>query len=360
MLRLTNIIITQFKNYTLSSFGFPQRVTGICGLNGKGKTNLLDAIYYTCFTKSYFSRADAMSIQFDKDGFRIEAAFDKQADLKKVVYINRGTGKKELLVNDTPYMKFSEHIGNYPAVMIAPDDIELITGSSEGRRKFVDTVQSQVDADYLRQLIVYNKVLQQRNSLLKQFAEQGKTDLSLLEILDAQLVKPGSYIYEKRKAFTAALIPLVQQFYAQIANNEEMVTLQYDSQLNDSDFAALLLQHRQKDMILQRSSAGVHKDDISILLNGQVFKNIASQGQRKSLLFALKLAEFEMLKQNKGYAPLLLLDDVFEKLDNERMQQLLHWVCNENAGQVFITDTHRERLEGAFTALSVDYQVIEL
>jgi len=353
---LKKISITQFKNYDFSTFNFTERVVGICGLNGKGKTNLLDAIYYLCFTKSYFTKTDSMNVQFDKDGFRLEGFFEGD----KIVCIHRGAGKKEFYLNDVEYTKFSEHIGKFPAVMIAPDDVELITGGSEERRRYIDTVLSQVDHSYLQQLIVYNKVLQQRNSLLKRFAEQGKTDWPLLEVVDEQLVQPGNYIYQKRKDFTAALIPLVQQFYQQIAGNDEAVTLQYESQLNSTDFNALLNQCREKDFILQRSNGGIHKDDILIQLNGNVFKNTASQGQRKSLLFALKLAEFEMLKGDKGFAPLLLLDDVFEKLDDRRMQHLLHRVCNENDGQVLITDTHKERLEQAFSGLQTPFQVIEL
>ena len=356
MHRLSKIITTQFKNYSLTSFNFTERVVGICGPNGKGKTNLLDAIYYLSFTKSYFSKSDSMNILFGADGFRLEGDFGKE----KIICIHRGVGKKELFLNDVPYEKFSQHIGKFPCVMIAPDDVELITGASEERRKFIDTVLSQMDADYLQQLIQYTKVLQQRNSLLKRFAEQGKTDWHLLEVLDEQLIKPGEYIYTKRKDFTAALIPLVQKFYNQIADNDEAVTLQYESQLNTNNFQAIINQFREKDIILQRTNGGVHKDDISIQLDGQIFKNIASQGQRKSLLFALKLAEFELLKMKKGFAPLLLLDDVFEKLDNSRMQNLLHWVCNENKGQVFITDTHQDRLELALTALDTTYQIIDL
>ena len=360
MLQLKKIDITQFKNYDFSSFDFKERVIGICGLNGKGKTNLLDAIYYCCFTKSYFSKTDALNVQFDKDGFRLETLFENNTHKQKLVCINRGTAKKELILNDVPYEKMSHHIGKFPAVMVAPDDIELITGGSEERRRFVDTVISQMDAQYLMLLMQYNKVLQQRNSLLKRFAEQGKTDWPLLEVLDEQLIQPGNYIYSKRKEFTAELIPLVQQFYHQIAENAEEVSLQYESQLNAGNFESVLNQYRQKDFMLQRSNGGIHKDDIAIQLNGQIFKNIASQGQRKSLLFALKLAEFELLKRNKAFAPLLFLDDVFEKLDDKRMKQLLHWVCNENEGQVFITDTHRDRLETAFATLNTAYQIIEL
>jgi DNA replication and repair protein RecF len=382
MFRLSKITITQFKNYDFNSFSFTERIIGICGLNGRGKTNLLDAIYYLCFTKSYFTKTDGFNIRFNADGFRLEgtapaqpilAATGKDENIRhnsedvqtvlnqdKIICIFRGVGKKELLLNDVPYTKFSEHIGKFPCVMIAPDDIEMIIGGSEERRRFMDTVISQINAAYLQQLIIYNKVLMQRNSLLKKFAEQGKTDWTLLEVLDDQLVQPGNYIFAKRKEFSLQLIPLVQQFYNKIANNNEVVSLQYESQLNDTEFFSVLNQYRQKDFILQRSNGGIHKDDIGIQLNGQVFKTTASQGQRKSLLFALKLAEFELLKVNKGFTPLLLLDDVFEKLDEGRMQNLLNWVCNENNGQVFITDTHKERLELAFGGLQSKYQIIEL
>ncbi len=360
MFTLNKITITHFKNYEFATFDFEQAVTGICGLNGVGKTNLLDAIYYCCFTKSYFSGTDALHTRFGAEGFRLEAYFTKEGKEQKLVCIYRGGGKKEILLNDVPYEKFSKHIGTFPAVMIAPDDIELITGKSEFRRKYIDTVLSQLDPGYLQQLIIYTKVLQQRNSLLKKMDEDKAGSLSVLEILDEQLLIPGNDIHTKRAAFLKELIPLVQQFYHMIADHAETIALQYSSQLNDETFHTLLTRHRQKDMLLQRSNAGIHKDDILFELNGQVFRHIASQGQRKSLLFALKLAEYSLLKKNKGFAPVLLLDDVFEKLDSIRMQQLLSWVCRENEGQVFITDTHRDRLEEAFDSLDVEFQIIEL
>ncbi len=353
---LSSITITQFKNYDVSTFNFTERVVGICGLNGAGKTNLLDAIYYLCFTKSYFAKIDALNVQFDKEGFRLEG----KAGQHRIVCIHRGTGKKEFYLDDVAYTKFSSHIGKFPAVMVAPDDVELITGTSEERRRYIDTILSQTDAAYLQQLITYNKVLQQRNSLLKRFADTGNTDWPLLETVDEQLVKPGMYIHEKRKALTIALIPAVKKIYNDIAVSNEIVELQYESQLNNMDFYSLLEQLRQKDFLLQRSNGGIHKDDIIIQLNGQVFKNTASQGQRKSLLFALKLAEFETLKSNKGFAPLLLLDDVFEKLDDNRLAHLLHLVCLQNDGQVFITDTHCDRLQAAFSQLNIASQLIQL
>jgi DNA replication and repair protein RecF len=360
MLFLKKINITQYKNYASASFAFTEKVTGICGLNGKGKTNLLDAVYYCCFTKSYFSKTDSQNIAFTTDGFRLEADFTKNGQPQTIVCINRSGIKKELLLNNVPYDKMSQHIGQFPAVMIAPDDIELITGGSEERRRFMDTVISQTDADYLQLLIQYNKVLQQRNSALKHFAVEGKNDNALLEVLNEQLIKPGNYIFTRRAAFMQALLPLVQQYCKQIASKDEQVVLEYESQLHHHSFEALLEQNKQKDFILQRTSAGTHKDDISILLNGQSFKNTASQGQRKSLLFAIKLAEFEILKQSKGFSPLLFLDDVYEKLDDERMYQLLNKVCCENDGQVFITDTHEERLRESFSSLKIPFQIINL
>ncbi|MBC7866132.1 MAG: DNA replication and repair protein RecF, partial [Gloeobacteraceae cyanobacterium ES-bin-316] len=263
-------------------------------------------------------------------------------------------------LNEIPYEKLSKHIGLLPTVMIAPDDIEIITGGSEGRRKLIDTILCQLDADYLQQLMIYNKVLLQRNSLLKQFAERSTTDEALLQILDQQLTPPGNYVFEKRKHFTTELVPLVQDFYKQIAENEEVIRISYESKLHFNSLEELLTKNRDRDGYLQRTNAGPHKDDLMFELNGQQFKNIASQGQRKSLLFAIKLAEFEIIKSKKGFAPLLLLDDVFEKLDETRMRNLLHWVCVKNDGQVFITDTHKERLQLALDHLNVEAQIIEL
>ncbi|MBS1574919.1 MAG: DNA replication and repair protein RecF [Bacteroidetes bacterium] len=360
MLKVSSISLTQFKNYQFESFDFSERVIGICGKNGVGKTNLLDALHYLCFTKSYFTRSDTLCVKHGQEGFRIDGSFVLNDKKEKVVCILRETGKKELSINDELYNKFSKHIGHYPCVIIAPDDIQIITDGSEERRKFIDTLLSQFDAEYLQSLILYTKVLQQRNSLLKSFAENTNKDFGLLDILDSQLVKPGEIIFDKRKEFLVSFLPVVKQLYTTIAKQYESINLYYESELLNLSFAELIKLNRNKDCTLQRTTAGIHRDDIEFELNGEAFKNIASQGQRKSLLFALKLAEMEVLKKEKGFAPLLLLDDVFEKLDEDRISNLLQKVCIENEGQVFITDTNKERLTQHLQQINVSHQLIEL
>jgi DNA replication and repair protein RecF len=360
MLQLTNISLTQFKNYRSRSFEFNERIVCICGNNGTGKTSLLDAIHYLCFTKSYFIRSDNNIVQQGQNGFRVEGNFLLNGKEEKAICILRETGKKEFSVNGESYEKFSQHIGHYPCVIIAPDDAQLIIGGSEERRKFLDALLSQLDAGYLKNLITYNKILQQRNALLRSFAETGTLDFSLLDVLDEQLIAPGTQIFETRKVFLANFLPQVRQLYQDIAKQKEDVNFLYNSELLQTSFEELLKISRQKDCRAQRSTCGIHRDDIETYLGKLHFRNIASQGQRKSLLFALKLAELEILKKEKGFPPLLLLDDVFEKLDEGRIANLLQKVCVENDGQVFITDTNRERVEQHLESLVQAYQLIEL
>ena len=360
MLQLHSISLFQFKNYTNQAFDFNKRIVGICGNNGVGKTNLLDAIHYLCFTKSYFTRADASSVQQGRNGFRIEGNFALQDKPEKAVCILRETGKKEFMVNDQSYDKFSQHIGHYPCVVIAPDDATLITGGSEERRKFLDSMLSQLDEAYLQNLITYTKVLQQRNSLLKAFAESGNRNFALLDVLDQQLIKPAEHIFNKRKDFLISFLPTVKHLYLDIARQQEDISMFYESELLEARFEELLAATRQKDCLTQRTTSGIHRDNIEINLGTQAFRTIASQGQRKSLLFALKLAEMEVLKKEKGFPPLLLLDDVFEKLDEDRIGNLLQRVCTENEGQVFITDTNEERLREHLEELGMSYQLISL
>ena len=360
MFSIRHISLTQFRNYGQQEFSFPQRVVGLCGPNGRGKTNLLDAIYYLCFTKSYFSRTDAGSVQIGSQGFRLEGDWEQQGQNHKTVCIVRENGKKELWVDQEQCPKFSSHIGRFPIVFIAPDDIILITGGSEERRRFVDTLLSQLDPEYLKNLIRYNKILQERNSFLKKAAETQHTDTALLEILDHQLSVSGTVIFTERQKFMADFLPEVQHFYAVITASAEKPFIAYASPLLERSFDELLLQNRSRDLAMQRTSSGIHRDELELKLNDEPFKAIASQGQRKSLLFALKLAEFNILKKAKGFPPLLLLDDIFEKLDETRMQNLLHWVCRENEGQVFLTDTHCNRISEVMEKINVACQMIEL
>lgn len=290
----------------------------------------------------------------------MEGTFELDSQLKSVVCILRETGKKEFSVNNELYEKFSAHVGKFPCVIITPDDVQIITDGSEERRRFMDALMCQLDAGYMQSLMEYNKVIQQRNSLLKVFAERKQQDYNLLDVYDAQLVKTGNYVFEKRIFFLKNLLPVIKKFYSQIAGVEEPVEIKYESQLQDSSFEGLLKQFRDKDLMLQRTTMGIHKDDMEMTLNGQPFKSIASQGQRKSLLFALKLAEFETLKKEKGFAPILLLDDVFEKLDEGRMHNLLYWACIQNSGQIFITDTHEERMKSHLGKSGVGYQLIRI
>jgi len=366
MLRLNNISLIQFKNYLSRSIEFTGRIVCISGRNGVGKTNLLDAIHYLCFTKSYFTR-DTNNILKGYSGFRLEGEFEIWDKPEKAICILRETGKKEFSINGQPYEKFSRHIGHYPCVIIAPDDIQIITAGSEERRRFIDALLSQLDGIYLQQLITYNKVLQQRNSLLRTFAEMGNKDLSLLSVLDDQLKDPGEKIFERRKEFLVGFLPMVKKLYNEISKQlapgefqTENINLFYDSELLQVSFSELLRINQARDVAAWRTTGGIHRDDLEFNLHEQSFKVIASQGQKKSLLFALKLAEIEILKKEKGFAPLLLLDDVFEKLDEERIANLFQRVCMENDGQVFITDTNKKRLEQHLEPFNRPYQLLDL
>ena len=333
---------------------------GICGKNGVGKTNLLDAIHYLCFTKSYFSRTDSGNVHHGLEGFRMEGRFLLNAKEDKAVCILRENGRKEFAVNEEVYSKFSKHIGRYPCVVIAPDDVALIIGGSEERRKFLDTILSQFNPVYLQALVNYTKILQQRNSFLRSLHDGYTRDFAVLDVLDEQLVKEGNLIYHTRKEFAGNFLKASSVLYQEISEHKEAIQLTYESEMHTMQFAALLSFNRQKDILLQRTSGGIHRDDLAFQLNGQPFKNIASQGQRKSLLFALKLAEMDVLKKEKGFSPLLLLDDVFEKLDEGRIHNLLAKVCMDTETQIFITDTSGKRLQQALATIHQKLQLINL
>ena len=360
ILRLRSISLFQFKNYSGARFEFPGRIIGICGENGVGKTNLVDAIYSLCFTKSYFNRSDSLNVQHDRAGFRVEGDFERNGQQVKIVSVLRETGKKEFSADGRNYDRLAEHIGLLPAVIIAPDDVQIITGASEDRRRYLDTLFSQMDPLYLQELIAYNKVLQQRNGYLKSIEDRRLANHALIDTYDQQLVTHGSLVHKMRAVFLENLIPAVASFYQKIAGKAEDVRIIYESQLKQTDYYSLLAQSRDKDLITQRTGVGVHKDDLVFQLSERVFRTQASQGQRKSLLFALKLAEFQALRLTKGFEPILLLDDVFEKLDESRIANLLAWVCVENEGQIFITDTHADRFRNHIDQLGIKYQLIRI
>lgn len=359
MLYINKISLVQFKNYSQASFSFGHRVVGITGRNGAGKTNLLDAIYYLCFTRSYFTSSDNQNVRYQTNGFRLEGYLEKNNQEEKIVCTLKD-GRKEVSLNEERYDRFSRHIGQFPAVMIAPDDADIILGGSEERRKWLDSLLSQLYPEYLEHLIIYQKILLQRNSLLKNMAATGQNQDSLLDVFDLQLVMHGVPVYETRKTFLQTFIPQVQRLYDYIAGTHEVVNIQYQCTLQEEDYAVQLNQARYRDMQLQRTTTGIHRDDLLFLLNDHLMKSSASQGQRKSFLFALKLAQFEVIRQHKKFPPLLLLDDIFEKLDQERVSRLIALVASDNYGQVFITDTHAERLQQAFAGTGENIQLIAI
>ena len=359
MFKINHIKLTQFRNAHSAAFSFENRITAICGLNGTGKTNLLDAVYYLCFTKSYFNKTDSSAVEKGSNGFSLLGSFTVTAENISISLILRENGKKELMVDQEPITPFSSHIGKFPVVFIAPDDVILITGGSEERRKFIDTLICQLDHDYLLQLIRYNKFLQDRNKYLKNVAG-SYVDTILLDSFDEQLVQSGIYLLKKRVAFLEGFISAVVDSFGFISAEKEKPELMYMPSTSVDDYASAMQRARQKDILLQRTSVGVHRDDIDIVMNEMPFKQAASQGQKKSMLFALKLASFNALKFHFGYEPILLLDDIFEKLDQERLNRLLDWVCIRNNGQVILTDTHHERLNDTLTDISLPFQLIKL
>ncbi len=360
MVRLQQLSLVQFRNYIQKQFVFTDRIVGIVGPNGTGKTNVLDAIYYLSFTKSYFSRPDAQNVHHAFQGMRVEGKYEINGDLTPITCILRENLKKEFYYDQEPYTKLSQHIGKVPCVMIAPDDVQIITGSSEERRRLMDSLLSQMYPEYLKHLIAYNKVLVQLNSLLKHSNETGVLDALLLETINGQLIQHGEIIFKARTELINTYLPAILKLYENIAGQKDQINIEYQSQLQNGSFNVILENSLQKDKLLQRTNVGIHKDDLIITIQGQSFKQEASQGQRKSLLFAIRLAEWELIKLNKGFSPILLMDDIFEKLDELRMIQLLSWVSHSTDGQVFITDTHKDRV-GTLLGKHLDsYQLIEI
>jgi DNA replication and repair protein RecF len=359
-MNLKRINLINFKNFETQSFDFEDKINCFVGDNGVGKTNVLDAIYYLSFAKSYFNPVAVQNINHTKDFFVIEGEYKMHDRTDTIVCSLKRGFKKTIKRNGKVYEKFSDHIGYLPLVIISPADRDLITDGSDTRRKFVDNVISQSNKNYLQNVIKYNKVLAQRNALLKYFALNRTFDEVNLNVYNDQLQHYGKIIYEERKAFLKEFIPIFTERYQAISNSKEAVNLVYKTKLDENDLLTLLNQNLEKDRVLQFTSVGIHKDDLSFEINGYSVKKFGSQGQQKSYLIALKLAQFDFIKKQSEIKPILLLDDIFDKLDENRVAQIINLVNSDEFGQLFISDTHKERTEKVVKQSNQTYKIFEL
>ncbi|MFC3196740.1 DNA replication/repair protein RecF [Parapedobacter deserti] len=355
---LKQLSVLNFKNYAEATLHFSPDVNAFTGSNGAGKTNLLDAIHYLSLCKSYFNPVDSQQIRQGDDWFMVQGEFDKDGKTDLVACSLKRNQKKQFRKNKKEYTRLADHIGLFPLVMISPSDSTIVTEGSEERRRFVDNVISQTDLLYLDRLIAYNHCLVQRNSLLKQAAKGGTLDKGLLDVLDTQLVELGTPIFEKRKVFMDEFIPEFIRHYEFLTETAEHVSLVYESQLMEDDFGDLLGQNLPRDRALERTTVGVHKDDLLFSIHQDMpLKKFGSQGQQKSFLIALKLAQYSFLHKQKAFKPLLLLDDIFDKLDEKRIRKLMQMVSADDFGQIFLTDTDATRISRIFEALNRDVRI---
>lgn len=354
---LKEITLLNFKNYQEESFSFIPGVNALVGDNGSGKTNLLDAIHYLCLCKSYFNPIDSQQIRKEQDWFMIHGNFLRNEVQEGIVCSVKRNQKKQFKRNKKEYTRLADHIGLFPLVLVSPNDTEIISEGSEVRRKFIDNVISQTDNLYLDELIRYNRHLQNRNSYLKQVGRYGAIDSSLLSVLDEQLWVSGTRIYEQRKKFIESFLPLFNQAYQRLTDSKEPVSLQYVSQLHEQGFEELLAESLPQDRHLERTTKGAHRDDLSFSVNDMQLKKFGSQGQQKSFIIALKLAQYQYLLQNKNLKPLLLLDDIFDKLDDKRTRSLLEMVSGDDFGQLFITHTSADKLIEIFDSINSPIRV---
>ena len=357
---LQKISLVNFKNIESKTFEFQDKINCFVGNNGVGKTNVLDAIYYLSFAKSYFNSVAVQNIKHGEGFFMVEGDYLLNNRPEKIVCSLKRGQMKVLKRNGKNYEKFSEHIGELPLVIISPADRDLVTEGSDTRRKFIDGVISQQNKKYLNDLISYNKVLSQRNALLKYFAANRTFDALNLAVYDEQLADYGSRIYTVRKSFLEEFIPIFNQKYEVISGDKESVNLIYKSQLHDHSMLEALQNSLEKDKIIQYTTAGIHKDDLSFEIGDYSIKKFGSQGQQKSYLIALKLAQFQFIRQQSEVTPILLLDDIFDKLDENRVSQIVELVNNDEFGQIFITDTHHERTENILKQSNKPYHIFNL
>ena len=358
---LKKLSLINYKNFEQVSFQFNSKINCFVGKNGIGKTNILDAIYHLAFGKSYFNPITSQNIKHGEDFFMIEGEF-LNSEKEETILTSFKKGQRKLIKrNGKEYEKISDHIGTIPLVIISPTDRDLILEGSETRRKFMDGVIAQGDKLYLNTLLNYNKILSQRNALLKYFAANRTFDKTSLEVYDEQMIQLGDIIYHKRLEFIKQFIPILQKRYEEISNSREDISLKYKSQFNtDQDFKDLLNAGLKTDLQRQYSNYGTHKDDLIFKIKSHSVKKFGSQGQQKSYLIALKFAQYDYLKLQYGVKPILLLDDIFDKLDEDRVSQIVKMVTHSELGQMCISDTHPERTEEVVKKNAEDYKMINL
>lgn len=357
---LRKLSLTNFKNYESTELEFSPRINCFVGNNGVGKTNILDAIHYLSLTKSFFNNIDSISIRHGEDYFIINGIFAADGEEDQIYCAFQKQKQKVLKKNSKEYQKLSDHVGKYPVVMISPADSALVSEGSEERRKFMNKIISQYNPEYLDSVLKYSKALQHRNRLLKDFRLTGNFDGDALQIWDSQLVKYGTYVYQERKILVDELIPVFQENYSTISQGKETVRLSYKSHLSEGNFSEALLNSVAKDRFLEYTTIGIHKDDLLLEMNDHSVKSLGSQGQQKSYLVALKLAKFDYIKRKSGVSPILLLDDIFDKFDAERVEQIIRLVGNHSFGQIFITDTHQSRLHEILSSHDTDYRLFRI
>jgi len=341
-MQLTSLSILNYKNIREAELVFSPKINCFIGNNGMGKTNVLDAIYFLSFCKSHSNSIDSQNILHNTEFCFIHGEYLVGDNTEDITCGIKHRQKKQFKRNKKEYERLSEHIGLLPLVLVSPDDSVLISEGSDERRKFIDGVISQYNKTYLNQLLQYNNALKQRNAIMK---SEYPIDDSLLEIWEEQMVLFGTYIYEQRKLFIDEFVPVFQKFYSDISGGNEQISLTYHSQHEGQDIKTRMIATRDRDRILGYSTQGIHKDELEMLLEGYPIKRVGSQGQNKTYLISLKLAQFDFLKRTHNLSPLLLLDDIFDKLDSQRVKKIVELVSGETFGQIFITDTNREHLD---------------
>lgn len=358
-MQLQSLQLINFKNYAEVRVNFSSKINVLVGKNGSGKTNLLDAIHFLALTRSAVSGPDSFCIRHGEQHFFLKGLFRKDDNLVEITSAFQSGSKKVFKEGVNEYQKLSDHIGKYPVVLVAPDDTDLVREGSDARRKFFDSIISQLDHAYLESLINYNQALKQRNSLLKMFAEGRSFDPVALDTYDDMLVRSGIPVFEKRKDFVREYAPVFERFYHYLVADEDAAVV-YTSGLEYTGFHEGLRQSRSRDLAMQRTCFGIHRDDYQFTLGEQELKRLGSQGQQKSFIIALKLAQFDLMKSVKGFSPLLLLDDIFDKLDDFRIGKLLELIRNGELGQLFITDARPDRTAGLLRQIDVSSSVFNV